>query len=489
MTDLVVNPKDGALYFTIGGRKTQSGLYRVTYIGKESTEPAKIVNDTGAEFRTIRKKLEELHHPAKDGDAAIKAIETAWPYLDHEDRFIRFAARVALEHQPIEVWASKALAETKPSRAIPALLALVRASSTCPQHATKAHPHVVNEKVKAQIESALEKIDWSKLTESNRIDYLRTYEILFHRMGKPDEMMREKLLAKLEPNFPSAAREVNFLLCELLVYLQSPKVAAKALALMEKAPTQEEQMEYARSLRMLKAGWTIDQRKEYFSWFLKSGNFKGGMSFSGFMTNIKDDAVATLSGAEKKELKPILDAKPILKPLVIGKIRPIVKTWTMNELAPELDKGLTKRNFDRGRVLFGETKCFGCHRFDNEGGAQGPDLTIVSGRFSPRDLLESIIVPSKEISDQYAAVKVELDNGKTIIGRIVNLNNDTMMILPDMLDPSTTIDVNRRRVEKVEKSRVSMMPEGLLNTLEKDEILDLMAYLLSRGDRDNKMFK
>ena len=41
LTDVVVNPKDGALYFTIGGRKTQSGLYRVTYAGKESTAPAK----------------------------------------------------------------------------------------------------------------------------------------------------------------------------------------------------------------------------------------------------------------------------------------------------------------------------------------------------------------------------------------------------------------------------------------------------------------
>ena len=41
LTDIVVNPKDGAMYFTIGGRKTQSGLYRVTYVGTESTAPSK----------------------------------------------------------------------------------------------------------------------------------------------------------------------------------------------------------------------------------------------------------------------------------------------------------------------------------------------------------------------------------------------------------------------------------------------------------------
>ena len=39
LTDIVINPKDGAMYFTIGGRRTKSGLYRVTYVGKESTAP------------------------------------------------------------------------------------------------------------------------------------------------------------------------------------------------------------------------------------------------------------------------------------------------------------------------------------------------------------------------------------------------------------------------------------------------------------------
>jgi putative heme-binding domain-containing protein len=490
LTDLAVSPKDGALYFAIGGRKTQSGLYRVTYIGKESTEPSMEVNNNGNEFRVIRHKLEALNQPGnKDKDFGVKAIETAWPYLDHEDRFIRFAARVVLEQQPIDLWSSRALSETTPGRAIPALLALVRAGGTCPFHATRELPHLVIEKLKNQLTVALEKIDWSKLTETNRIDYLRTCEIFFNRMGKPDAKTTSQFIAKLAPHYPGPVREVNYLLCEILVYLQDPGVAAKTLPLLEKAPTQEEQMEYAKSLRMLKAGWTMDQRKEYFSWFLKSGNFKGGMSFAGFMNNIKNDAIATLTKSEKEQLKPILDAKPIAKPMVIGKVRPFVKTWTVDDLTPELDKGLSKRNFDRGRVLFGETKCFGCHRFDNEGGSQGPDLTVASGRFSPRDLLESIILPNKEISDQYAAVKVELDDGKTVVGRIVNLNNDSIMILPDMLDPSTVVDVNRRKIEKMEKSKVSMMPEGLLNTLDKDEVLDLLAYLLSRGDRNNKMFK
>ena len=80
-----------------------------------------------------------------------------------------------------------------------------------------------------------------------------------------------------------------------------------------------------------------------------------------------------------------------------------MKAYKIDDLAPALAKGLKAgRDFDRGRKLFAAGKCFACHRFDNEGGSNGPDLTGVAGRFSPRDLLESIIDPSKEVSDQYA---------------------------------------------------------------------------------------
>ena len=124
-----------------------------------------------------------------------------------------------------------------------------------------------------------------------------------------------------------------------------------------------------------------------------------------------------------------------------------------------------------------------------KGGSNGPDLTVAAGRFSARDLLESIIEPSKEISDQYAAVIVETNDGRRVVGRIINLHEDRIEINPDMLNPGLTIGVDRKRVESIENSKVSMMPEGLLDTFKEDELADLMAYLLSRGDRGHAMFK
>ncbi len=210
----------------------------------------------------------------------------------------------------------------------------------------------------------------------------------------------------------------------------------------------------------------------------------------GFIDLMKADAKATLTATEKEQLQAILDAKPILTGPVIAKTRPFVKEWTLDELTPIVEKGLkTKRDFDRGRTLFGQANCFACHRFDNEGGAQGPDLTGISGRFNVRDLLESILDPSKEISDQYAALVFTLRNGRLVTGRIVNYSGDHMSVMTNMLDPNGQVSVNQRDVESIEKSKVSMMPTGLLDTFKEDEILDLVAYLLSRGDRTNKMFR
>src|SRR5690606_22885033 len=94
LTDAVVHP-DGAMYFAIGGRKVQSGVYRVTYVGEESTEPVarRRADDP---LRVLRHDLEQFH-----GRQHPETVERAWPHLAHPDRFIRWAARTAVEHQPV----------------------------------------------------------------------------------------------------------------------------------------------------------------------------------------------------------------------------------------------------------------------------------------------------------------------------------------------------------------------------------------------------
>ncbi|MDZ4290159.1 MAG: c-type cytochrome, partial [Prosthecobacter sp.] len=146
------------------------------------------------------------------------------------------------------------------------------------------------------------------------------------------------------------------------------------------------------------------------------------------------------------------------------------------------------RNFANGRNCFGAVGCFACHRFNFEGGAVGPDLTSVSGKFGPKDLLESVLDPSKEISDQYGSMVFTMKDGTVVMARIMNLKEDTLMVNTNMMDPNAIQSLKRGNIASIEPSKVSMMPPGLLNMLKEEDILDLMAYLLSKGDPKNPMF-
>ncbi len=473
LTDLLINPKDQAMYVTVGGRKVQGGLYRVTYMGKESTAPSKPDN-TGSEARAVRHQLEAFH-----GVKDAKAVDAAWPHLGHADRFIRTAARTALEHQDAKLWTEKALAE-KPSEAgLSALLALVR---------------VGDKSLQPRIAEALGRYNWAQLTDAQRIDWLRLHTRLFTRMGEGSADFRQQMTARLDALFPAKHVHQNAMLCEMLCWLQSPSATAKSIALLNGAPTQEEQISYAMYLRVNKAGWTPTLRDTYFKWlYHKATAMRGGANFTMFMDDIRKDALAAVPEPDQAAVAAIIKSAPAKRsPLELMAEafagRSMVKEWKVADLAPLVEKGLTKRSFENGRKMFGASACFACHRFGNEGGAMGPDLTSAAGKFSARDLLESVIEPSKEVSDQYAPVVFKLNDGTTVTGRIVNLSGDVYRVNSNMFDPDDLVNVDARKVLTIEPSKVSQMPEGLLNMLKQDEVLDLLAYLLSGGDAKHAMF-
>ena len=139
--------------------------------------------------------------------------------------------------------------------------------------------------------------------------------------------------------------------------------------------------------------------------------------------------------------------------------------------------------------MFAAARCIVCHRFYGEGGATGPDLTQSAGRFSFKDMVESIIDPSKVVSDQYKASVVFTTGGKTYTGKIVSDTKDGVTILTDPEDSTKVTEIKRGEIDEVKPSAVSLMPKDLLKPLNEDEVLDLLAYLLSRGDPNHPMFK
>lgn len=499
LTDAIVHPGDGAMYFTIGGRRVQSGLYRVTYMGSESTEPVtagpskdRVLSELSpdvARARAIRASLESFH-----GQKNPQAITQAWPHLSSSDRFIRWAARTAIEHQPLESWLERALAEPDPSAQIESVLAAARLGGICPVHRKEDSPPV-DTALREKLLAVLDRIDWRRLSHERQLDYVRTIEIILNRFGAPDANGVSKLIAKLEPAFPDRSFDLNWLLCETLVYLQSPTIAEKAMKHLIDAPSQEEQIEYARSLRMLKAGWTKETRTAYLEWFLRAASFRGGASFDIFIQFIRNDALNTFTESEKVELAALIERKPIRKSalenagaMFAGRTPNAWKLDDLVELAQEELQGksglvdsIKRRNLANGRKLFGAAACYTCHRFGNEGGTNGPDLTSASRRYSIKDLLVQIVDPSREINEQFVPIDVLTEDDVRYRGVVVNLNGDTITLNTDAADPNQRVSIDRKTVVSIGPSRISPMPTELLNMMTKDEILDLLAFILNGG--------
>ncbi|MEN8871084.1 MAG: family 16 glycoside hydrolase [Akkermansiaceae bacterium] len=475
VTDAIIHP-DGAMYFAIGGRRVQSGLYRVTYKGKENTTPVKM-EAFSLPLHELRKSIELFH-----GKTDPKAVAKVWPHLGHEDRYIRSAARTALEHQEVAEWKEKAFNESNAMAQFEALLALVRVESGNKDGFFRD-----------AIFQILLRRDYGKLTAEERLAYVRLIQIALNRLGDPAKPILNAIAAKLDASYPADSFEENWLLTETLAYLQSPNTAAKAIALIEAAPSQEPQMEYARSIRFLKTGWTSDLRKRQLEWFLKAANYNGGASFAKFIEFIRNDSLATFTLAERKEHAALIAKKPEQKSAIelSGAIfagrTPTM--WKLEDLSAAAQNGMKGRDFIQGEKMFAASACYACHRFGNAGGMTGPDLTGSGGRYSPHDLLDQIINPSKEINEQFAPIIVTKKDGTTISGVVVNLSGDNVTINTDLSDPNQRVNVDRKMVESIEPSEISMMPPNLLMMLKKEEILDLVAYVLSGGDENHAAFK
>ncbi|MCG8585595.1 MAG: c-type cytochrome [Pirellulales bacterium] len=492
LTDAAVGP-DGALYFTVGGRGTQSALYRVVYTGKESTAPA-IQKDTKfAELRNLRQEMEALHKPS-----TADAIDNIWPNLRHADRYVRYAARVALEHQDTKLWQDRALAEKNPIAAIQAVVALARQG---------------DKSLQPKLLVALDRIDLTKLNEQQQLDALRAYQLVFIRTGKPSPKTESALAQRLDPLYPSKSDALNRELSRLLVYLNSPTVAGKTLKLLEAEVKIEpaemakllarngryggtiakmlanqpaiEKLHLAFVLRNLRYGWTIEERKRYFAFLNAQARKSGGASYGGFISNMRKDALAN---ASKAELKALTATKPPAKIVDLPKPLGPGKAWSLDELAALESKIVAGRDFESGKRAFAAARCIVCHRFDGDGGATGPDLSNVAGRFSVRDLADSLVNPSKVISDQYGASIIETSDGKIITGRVVGEDDQKITVQTDPEDATKIAEIAKDNIESKAPSRVSLMPDKLLDVLSEAEVLDLLAYLMSRGNPDDPRF-
>ncbi len=486
---------DGNMYFVTGGRTTASRLYRIRYTGAPTTGAMRTLT-ANSELRALRHSLEKFHVRGESAEAVSKA----WPHLAHADRHIRYAARIAVENQDVALWREKVFSEKNPRAVIYAVIAFSR-------HGEKFLSSPLLDKLGA--------VPFGSLEKEAQLALLRAYALCFMRMGQPTVEKAGAIIAQLDAHYPSKDDTVNAELCRVLSALDAPTMVRKTIELMKatRAETVDydkamlgrheyggailkmmantpntRNIHYAYFLRRVRSGWSLDDRKYFFSWLNEALVKDGGRSFAGYIRAIRKDAIAQLDTKDVELLTGLLADFPAFDLSKLPKPKGPPTAWTVETAMKLFEADLRGRDFENGKKMYSAGFCIACHRFGGEGGHSGPDLGSVGSRYSIRDILVAICEPSASISDQYVASVVKLKDGDTLNGRLIFRNDKEVGVATNPFDMNQVTKAPADQVEGIKHSQVSLMPAELLAGMNRDELMDLMAFLLAGGNSQHKVF-
>lgn len=166
-----------------------------------------------------------------------------------------------------------------------------------------------------------------------------------------------------------------------------------------------------------------------------------------------------------------------------GDIKPLGAELTRAEKDELIQAALQVEGNSRGRQLYRrpELLCATCHKVQGVGGMLGPDLSSVGAYMTPNSILESILRPNSDIKQGYETVVLTKKNGEVVSGLLHRKTNNATLIRQPNND---IIEIPSTDIEVLDVSAVSLMPAGLTGSLHKDELRDLLAYLISLGKEE-----
>jgi putative heme-binding domain-containing protein len=166
-----------------------------------------------------------------------------------------------------------------------------------------------------------------------------------------------------------------------------------------------------------------------------------------------------------------------------------VTEWKVGDLSKDIDAEFYNgRDFINGQQLFTIGSCASCHKFAGKGYEVGSDLTKLDPQWTPDDILNHIIEPSMKIDEKYKTQIFQLASGNTVSGVVVGEDNNSVRIVENPLVQSSTTTIAKDDIDERKASTVSIMPKGLLDTMTKDEIFDLIGYIISHGDEQHPLY-
>jgi len=166
------------------------------------------------------------------------------------------------------------------------------------------------------------------------------------------------------------------------------------------------------------------------------------------------------------------------------------KEWKLEDLAAAVELLGRDRSFSNGKQMFQVASCVSCHKMNGVGTEIGPNLTKLDPKQqAPIEILRDIIEPSFRINEKYQSFVFETQAGKVVTGLILEENNDFVKVIENPLLKAKPVLLKKSEIAGREKSPTSIMPKGLLDKLTREEILDLIAYIVSGGDVKHKVYQ
>ena len=153
-----------------------------------------------------------------------------------------------------------------------------------------------------------------------------------------------------------------------------------------------------------------------------------------------------------------------------------VKNWKLEDFDTEIKISHNADNLDNGKAAYSKAGCTQCHRLNGAGGSVGPDLSDLNNRMNPTKILESIIEPSRTISEEYIMQQFKMSDGKIHIGKVQE-ETENVIKLQSISAIGASVHLAKALIDSRKKLNISNMPPGTVNTLKKEEILDLISYL------------
>jgi putative heme-binding domain-containing protein len=414
-----------------------------------------------AQARVARRQLQSL---LEKPDAS--SLEKAWSVLASDDPWLRNSARSVVESISLDQWRQRLQQETNIDRKLAALIAQSR--------------------VGAEIDC--EELPLDSSSERRLQEALFLTERMLASSTCRDAASSRKMLKALRTLYPHEAVGINRQLSRMLAEHPDETFVPRTLGLLAGASEQTDRFHYLYVLRSVADRWSDPARQTYFEQLRRMNDFVGGEGMSEFQRLLREEAIAAVPEDERAVYRRILEQssrepwRAEMESLTQQK-RDVVRKWTLGDADDVLAQLKDERNLERGSKMFAAARCVACHRVGQRGGVAGPDLTSLAQRFSPRDILASIVEPSQVIAEQYTQDSLELHDGRLLTGRLApgDYRSSQLRIVPSLLEPDKVVTVPKAEISTRYVSAVSPMPTGLIDVLTREEIADLLAYLVAGG--------